>query len=347
MRCALSLAAGLVLLVPNTTARACDPVDATAYVAANADGFVFVTRTAAVRVSASGAVEHRRALPDDGGRPLLLPDGRTLLRLVPTGPSMDCRAARMRFELVDTASDARPRVVGTLPGRGDGVDVHAVMASADGALTVRLATYLAEDDMLVYDDVRVGPDTRRVRAVRVSGPEGDEPAPPQAPPSTAPLRIAMSEDEETLEVRDPSGTVRVRVGLTSYPASRALGADSRHLAVVTYSVVNEDYGTGWDARLEIVDLTSGARVAAVGDGTAISAIRGRVQVSCSLRVHDPSSQLNVRAAPSPRAAVVATLAHDRVVTVAEERGRWRRLSAPSAGWVWAASLRRACSAAPP
>lgn len=112
-------------------------------------------------------------------------------------------------------------------------------------------------------------------------------------------------------------------------------------------MVNQDYGTGWDARLEIVDLTRGVRVASHGDGTAITAVRGTVRVTSAERVSDPGSALNVRSAPSPRAPVVATLPHGSAVTAAESRGRWRRLSAPSEGWVWASNLARTCEAVSP
>ena len=64
--------------------------------------------------------------------------------------------------------------------------------------------------------------------------------------------------------------------------------------------------------------------------------------ACSWVANDASSPLNVRASPGPRGAVVGSLPLGTRVEVAERRGRWARLSAPVAGWAWAASLEERC-----
>ena len=64
---------------------------------------------------------------------------------------------------------------------------------------------------------------------------------------------------------------------------------------------------------------------------------------CHVEVHDDRPPLNVRAAPSARAAVVGTLEEGTRVT--PRRGRragWVQITAPLTGWVWVANLRRVC-----
>ncbi|GAB5544443.1 MAG: hypothetical protein SangKO_042030 [Sandaracinaceae bacterium] len=65
---------------------------------------------------------------------------------------------------------------------------------------------------------------------------------------------------------------------------------------------------------------------------------------CHVEVHDDRPPLNVRAAPSARAAVVGTLEEGTRVT--PQRGRragWVQITAPLTGWVWVANLRRVCA----
>src|SRR5688572_18701740 len=131
------LAIGAAILWPWESARACDPVDATLYVAPTDDGFVFVTRETMVRVSASGEVQQRREIGTEAGDVVLLSDRRTLLTIEATGESMDCHGSETEFVLFDTRSPARRRRIGRLPGHG----VHQIAAAADGALVVRLSTY--------------------------------------------------------------------------------------------------------------------------------------------------------------------------------------------------------------
>lgn len=135
--------------------------------------------------------------------------------------------------------------------------------------------------------------------------------------------------------------MRVTVEVGARVAAHALSSDARFLALATYAV-NEDYGTGFDARLELVDLTTGARRTVHGEGSGIRAVRGRARTTCAWQVYDPSSDLNVRASPSARAEVRGTLSHGTRVEVAERRGSWSRLASPTEGWVWDASVRRVC-----
>jgi hypothetical protein len=64
--------------------------------------------------------------------------------------------------------------------------------------------------------------------------------------------------------------------------------------------------------------------------------------SCPWVVADSDGQTNVRAEPSTARAALGTVPNGATVTVAERRGRWWRIDAPLAGWVWAANLRQRC-----
>lgn len=76
--------------------------------------------------------------------------------------------------------------------------------------------------------------------------------------------------------------------------------------------------------------------------SAQEAPNASVDASCPWRVADADGQTNVRATASSRAAIAATIANDTTVTVAERQGRWWRITAPHAGWVWAPNLAQRC-----
>lgn len=67
-----------------------------------------------------------------------------------------------------------------------------------------------------------------------------------------------------------------------------------------------------------------------------------VDGACPWRVADADGSTNVRAEPSGRAAIASSLANDTALTVAERHGRWWRITAPVAGWVWAPNLAQRC-----
>ncbi|AKF03271.1 SH3 domain-containing protein [Sandaracinus amylolyticus] len=57
---------------------------------------------------------------------------------------------------------------------------------------------------------------------------------------------------------------------------------------------------------------------------------------------DDESALNVRASPGAQAPVTGTVEVGGEVTIAETRGRWSRITAPIAGWVWDRAIVRTC-----
>ncbi len=72
-----------------------------------------------------------------------------------------------------------------------------------------------------------------------------------------------------------------------------------------------------------------------------------VTSACPWRIADTDGSTNVRADASSRATVVTSLANGTVVTVAERRGRWWRVTAPAgqtwgAGWLWAPNVAQRC-----
>jgi len=56
----------------------------------------------------------------------------------------------------------------------------------------------------------------------------------------------------------------------------------------------------------------------------------------------PAPPLNVRAAPTTQAEVVGGLDNGTALVFAERRGRWARIEAPHAGWVWTETIRERC-----
>jgi len=319
------------------TARACDPSDATVRVLNAGDDLVFISRTTLTRLGPDGAVKHQRTSRGFGQVQMF--DERRLLNIV-VSDSEGCTPLSYQFELVDTLRSARPRVLGTLASR-TGIELDAVIRKADGSVVIRGSRYMIEEDVDVRFEALV-PRRGRLRERRVTA-EG--PWPPiddvaEVPPPT-PLSIVALEESHGVRVVNGDEAV-VTIGLEHWLPDSAFTTDGRYLALPTWSRVNEDYGTGFDARLELLELATGQRRTVVGEGTGITSVEGRVTVSCDTRVDDPESPLNVRSAPRSNARAVGTIPHDTVVAVAQTRGRWARLSAPSEGWVWADHLTRSC-----
>jgi hypothetical protein len=63
---------------------------------------------------------------------------------------------------------------------------------------------------------------------------------------------------------------------------------------------------------------------------------------CPIVVSDPDGETNVRPLPNTGRAAVGTLANGTQIDPVEQRGRWYRIAAPLAGWVFASSLARRC-----
>jgi hypothetical protein len=64
---------------------------------------------------------------------------------------------------------------------------------------------------------------------------------------------------------------------------------------------------------------------------------------CPFRVSDEDGQTNVRPDPSTRRDPVGTIPTGTEIQTVEQRGRWYRIEAPVAGWLWSGSLSRRCT----
>lgn len=64
--------------------------------------------------------------------------------------------------------------------------------------------------------------------------------------------------------------------------------------------------------------------------------------ACRVVVEDPAPPLRVRSEPSSRARVVGELPNGAELRLIERRGRWARIEAPHAGWVWTENVRERC-----
>lgn len=64
--------------------------------------------------------------------------------------------------------------------------------------------------------------------------------------------------------------------------------------------------------------------------------------ACDHVVDDPAPPLRIRAAPSARSAIAGELPNGSRVRLRESRGRWARIEAPAAGWIWTEHLTRDC-----
>jgi len=328
------------------SARACEPEDATVVLESTGDGFVFVSRNTLVRVDAPASVVHRRDIGFTSDA-VLLPDRRNLLRAVGTGAGGSCTVRSYRFERLDTTRGGRPRRLGTFPrGERFGTGLEAMSLVGDHVEAV-LVAYTADEN------------ERWLVRADASRAEGERITQPASSPHTAdvdgerqvarfgPLRVVETGDAGGPDDRISRVVVRgasrplVRLEIRDLIAATFAGR-GRYLGVASWEVVNEDWGTGFDARLDVVDLHSGQVHTPHGEAGGVRHVSGRVALRCTMRVDDPDSPLNVRDAPRGGSRVVATLPHDTEVTIAEARGNWRRLSAPRAGWVWHENLTESC-----
>ena len=76
-----------------------------------------------------------------------------------------------------------------------------------------------------------------------------------------------------------------------------------------------------------------------GTGTGSGSESGS---ECRFVVDDPAPPLRVRATFSSRSAILGTLDNGVSLELLERHGRWARIAAPVAGWVWTGHLRAQC-----
>jgi hypothetical protein len=82
------------------------------------------------------------------------------------------------------------------------------------------------------------------------------------------------------------------------------------------------------------------RIARALDALTVDA--GGTETECAWVVEDPSPPLNVRGGPAATTPVVGTVDNGTALALVERRGRWARIEAPVAGWVYTRSLRERC-----
>lgn len=68
----------------------------------------------------------------------------------------------------------------------------------------------------------------------------------------------------------------------------------------------------------------------------------RTAASCPWRIADPDGQTNVRPEAGTGRPAIGTVPNGTSVIALERRGRWWRIGAPIAGWIWAANVRQSC-----
>ncbi|MCB9618959.1 MAG: SH3 domain-containing protein [Sandaracinus sp.] len=329
-------------------AHACDPVDAPVLLAVVGGDFVFVDGQKLTRVRPDGTVALTKELGFVSPNIALMPDGRHLLNPVPGGYTGMCLGEYVDLQVIDTTTDARPRSLGEFPRRR-GVAALVGEITIDGPRMEIAIGALTVEDEYRWERVDVT-STHATSRGRFSPPTEEESAPtaPRARPPLArfgPLTVhASPPDSESHWVKVSSDSRDlVTVRLARPPLSARFSPDGTRLAVATYERVNEDYGTGFAARLDLVELSTGAVQTPVGETSGVSGVQGRVALQCTHRVNDAESALNVRRAPRSRAPVVGTVPHLTSVEVGERRGSWIELRAPVRGWAWAENVERHCT----
>jgi hypothetical protein len=68
----------------------------------------------------------------------------------------------------------------------------------------------------------------------------------------------------------------------------------------------------------------------------------RATSSCPWRIADPDGQTNVRPEAGTARPAIGTVPNGTTIVPLERRGRWWRIGAPLAGWIWAANVRQSC-----
>lgn len=136
----------------------------------------------------------------------------------------------------------------------------------------------------------------------------------------------------------PRGEVQHHVGEDEQSLSRALGGMGTRMDEVRAR-----------ARLDAEELAAGDPPAAGPSNPATAAATATPatptstpSAPCPLVVDDPAPPLHVRAEPTSRAAIVGDAPNGARVTYLEQRGRWARIDAPAAGWIWTENVRPRC-----
>ncbi len=141
------------------------------------------------------------------------------------------------------------------------------------------------------------------------------------------VRVTRIEDGRVLERTSAAVTLQQsRLRARSHEVALPSGLEelARPVDALTYLAA----GTSLASRLAASAPTAAAAAPA--------------QEVCTVSIADSDGQTNVRPAPSTAGTPVGTLATGTAVTPAESRGRWMRISAPLAGWVWSGNLARRC-----
>ena len=330
---------------PDVT-RACDPVDAQVLLTLEGGDFIFVNGQELTRVRPDGTVVLTKELEFVSQDLALMPDGRHLLNPVPVGYTGMCLGAQIEMQVIDITDDSPPRTLGTFPAAaGMGASVGSMQVRGR-AMEISVGEMVDGGESWVWERVVVTPTsaTRRGRA-----------RPPRAAAmTTTASRPAQAEPHRVRATTSPADSeqhwVRIVLGartlmtirLARSPLAALFSPDGSRVAIATYETVSEDYGTGFAARLDLVELRSGAVRTPVGDESGVTGVDGRANLRCTHHVNDPDSELNVRSGPRSRASVVGRVAHGTTLQIGERRGRWIEVRGPVTGWAWAENVERRC-----
>lgn len=368
----LLLLATLTALATPTTALACsEDIGPSPMLMATESGFIFVDTPRGETVLIVEGDEVRTVtVPTLGLESHISSDGRTLVTLIESYEDDDiaalCFGTRASLELRDLEHGGRRRVIARLPPGRAGLRVTGVRFMP-GDRRVRAQWRVADGEHWAWGIWDLA-SRRRVGSVHTEaidrGEDDDEEAAP--PPVSQWTRISSAipedADYQLLQVGDDGSyffgsalegdftrivrtrDMRVLMTVHGTPMTAAMRSrDGRRLLLAYREWGYSDFGESEDVgpALAVVDLETG-RVVVQHGGQMVTRVEGRFPLDCATRVDDASSPLNVRARPSSRGEVSGTIAHDTTVTVAERRGRWARLTAPTAGWAWADNLRESC-----
>jgi len=118
---------------------------------------------------------------------------------------------------------------------------------------------------------------------------------------------------------------RVRVS-TVRGAPRAMRRFARGVPLDEF--FSSESTSSWESRLYPEHTGSAAERATPSD--------------CPWQIADPDGQTNVRPEPTTRGDVIGTIPTGTPIVPIERRGRWWRVDAPTAGWIWAPNVRQVC-----